>query len=151
MLTNKISVEVFQRNFSTIEYSEYLKLRELTIQNTNSGMNCALTDYYYKRIFHRSDAFIAKNTLSEEWVGWCLAEEQSDTNNTYMIFVKEQFRCQGIGQNLIVTATGSFGKRPNSINECFPWNGDSTLFFNKVVSNSKINLFDHYSKEKISF
>lgn len=150
MLNNKTKFDLFLKDMNLLTTEVCLKLRKLTLPDGGSGMNTALTDFTYKFVSHRATAFIAVEQISKEWIGWCLAQEERANINSFMVFVRPENRLQGIGQQLVSVATSSFGKSSSgTINECFPWDVDSALFFGKTVTNCKIDLYDFYLKEKI--
>jgi GNAT superfamily N-acetyltransferase len=154
--TVRTKIEIVRKNFRTLSKLEYAYLQALTLSEYTSGMNTAIRearDYpdYYDNSWSNSSAFIAIDA-DGTWLGWCLGRtgfpyNRGTKSNSYMIFVKPEWRRFGIGKALLKAATDHYKTQNDLIHECFPWDRDSHSFFSDA--GKKIDIFSNYSGEKM--
>lgn len=133
-------MKIITKNLFHLTNLEIKKLKKLTLDDEESGMNIALklkNDDSYKKIYNFCKILIFSN--QNEWIGWCLARESKlNKKNSYMIYIEKDFRRKGYGKFLIEKAIFDLKKRNKFINVCYVWDYDSQCFYQSPDLSKKL-------------
>lgn len=117
----KIKFEIVGAIISDLTPKQFGILRRMTLKSLDSMMRKALWDGLTNQNIKIA---IAKN--GKRYLGWALVNKYSNNKEFLMVFVKPEYRRQGIGAAL----AKHFRKR--GVMFCYRWDSLSTKFYNSV-------------------